>query len=401
MAQDAEVTAAGAALSAKNYDVAKEDIDKAMANLETKDKPLALLYKAQVYLSLQGVDKYKASNPYREGAQALFKLVEVGPDYKPATVDQLLAYTAAKYYNDGAQAYNDKKLAKAEEDMKYVIKIRDMKRMDKLEPDAQKFADTIFADALQILASSIYFQSKYDEAIPLLTSAKNNPIARTSAIYECLIDALQKQKNKTETLAMIEEGRKAYPEDILIMNDELNYYIAYGSSEEIIKKLEAAAAQQPGNGEILFNLATSYQAMARPKEGNPPANGDELFVKAETVYQKALKIAPDNPVYNYNFGAMYFNEAAVVNGRMTAITGSTDADQKKYDDLKAGRNALLAKSTPYFENAGRVYSSHEKDMKPDDKPTYKNTMKALMDIYSRLQEMDKYAEAKKKYDSLN
>ena len=79
MAQEKYVVSANVALSKQSYDEAKENIDKAMASPESKDKPKTLFVKAQVYMSLQGVDKYKASNPYREGLQTALKLVEVKP----------------------------------------------------------------------------------------------------------------------------------------------------------------------------------------------------------------------------------------------------------------------------------------------------------------------------------
>ena len=90
IAQDKYVTSANVALNAKNLDEAKEDIDKAMASPETKEKPKALFAKAQIYLSMQAADKYKATNPYREAAQALFKLAEVKADYEKQTVDGML-----------------------------------------------------------------------------------------------------------------------------------------------------------------------------------------------------------------------------------------------------------------------------------------------------------------------
>ncbi len=399
MAQDTYVTSAGVALQSKNYDEAKEDIDKAMGNSETKEKPKALFVKAQIYYSLQNVDKYKAANPFKEATASLFKLIELKPEYEKSTVDQLLGIAAFLYYNDGATAYNNKNLDQATESMKIVLKIRDMKRFDKLTATQQKTVDTIAAEAMQTLANSAYYQMKYEEAVPMLTKVKNNPITKKSNIYECLVDALEKLNKKDEELAAIQEGRKEFPDDVFIRNKELNYYISAGKDDEIVKKLEDAAAKDPNNAEIQFNIATTYLGMASPKDGKKPANSADYYTKSEDAYQKALKLAPENPSFNYNFGALYFNQATDVNNQMNAITGSTDADMKKYDNLKAQRDGFFAKASPYFEKANSVYGS-QKDLKADEKNTYKNTLKALMDIYSRLSKMDKYGEVKKKYDSL-
>ena len=400
MAQDTYVTSAKVALTEKKYDEAKEDIDKAMTNPETKEKPKALLAKVQIYFAMQDDDKFKASNPYREGTQALFKLIEVKPDYEKSTVDQYLLVAGYHFYNDGVRAYNDKKLADASDYMKSVMKISGMKRFEKLPPEQLKKIDTIAANADQILASSAYYLAKYDEAIPLLTAVKNNPITRIPSVYECLIDAYNRQNNKTEALATIQEARKAFPDDVTIRNYELNYYIQSGKDDEMVKKLEDASAKDPNNPDLLFNIATTYLRMAGAKDGKKPENAAELIAKSEDAFQKALKISPDNAEYNYNFGALYYNQATDYNEQMNAITGTSDADQKKYDNMKAQRDAMFAKSIPYFEKASSVYGA-EKDMKEADRKTYKNTLKAQMQIYSSLNKMDKYADVKKKYESAN
>jgi len=399
LAQDTYVTSAGVALQNKNYDEAKDDIDKAMTNNDTKEKPKALFIKAQVYFSLQNQEKYKASNPFKEATAALFKLIQVKPEYEKNTVDQLLGIAAFLYYNDGASAYNNKNLDQATESMKTALKIRDLNRFDKLTATQQKTIDTVSADALQTLANSAYYQNKYEEAVPLLTKVKNNPITKKANIYECLIDALQKLDKKQEEQAAIQEGRKEFPEDAFIRNKELNYYIAAGKDDEIVKKLEEAAAKEPNNPEFQYDIATTYLGMANPKDGKKPANSADYVAKSEDAFQKALKLAPDNPSFNYNFGALYFNQATDVNNQMNAITGSSDADQKKYDNLKTQRDAYFAKASPYFEKAKNIYGN-QKDLKADERTTYKNTLKALMDIYSRLSKMDLYGEVKKKYETL-
>ena len=81
------VASANDALNKKNLDEAKEDIDRAMTSPEINEKPKTLYVKAQIYLSLQTLDKYKAANPYRDAAQTLLKLLQVKPRYEKETED--------------------------------------------------------------------------------------------------------------------------------------------------------------------------------------------------------------------------------------------------------------------------------------------------------------------------
>jgi hypothetical protein len=404
IAQDKYVVSANLALKAQNFDEAKTEIDKAMANPETKEKPKALFSKAQIYFSLQNVEKYRGSNPYREGLQSTLKLVEVKPDYEKASVDQMLMLGGFLSYNDGVKAYNEKKYSESVEMMKTVTKIGEMgggKRFEKLPVNMQRQMDTVVADAYLTMANSVYYAGDMEGAIPLLTKVKANPIRRIPSVYECLIDAYAKQNNTAMELATIEEGRKTFPNDVIIRNYELNYYIKAGKLDELIKKLEEAAVKEPNNADILYNLASTYLGMANPKDGKKPANAAELYAKSEDAFTRALRITPDNSGINYNFGALYFNQATDFNDQINAITGSSKADQDKYEDLKKKRDALFIKGTPYFEKAFAVLSPTEDKLKGVDLATYKSTLIALNKIYALQSKLDKAADMKKRLDLLN
>ncbi len=141
--------------------------------------------------------------------------------------------------------------------------------------------------------------------------------------------------------------------------------------------------------------------MATPKDGKKPANAAELITKSESAFQNALKLVPDNAVFNYNFGAYYFNQGTDYNDQMNAITGTSAADQKKYDELKAKRDGFFVKSLPYFEKSYSLLSVNESSLKGEDKTTYKNTLMALNRIYNMQSKLDKAAEMKKKSDAIN
>jgi hypothetical protein len=404
IAQDKYVVSANVALNNKNLDEAKESIDKAMASPETKEKPKALFTKVQIYYQMQNDPKYKASSPYREAYAAAIKLIEVKPDYEKTTIDQLLVVSAFLYYNDGVKANNDKRYTESAEYMKNVVKIHEMgnggKRFEKFPADKMKQFDTVSAEAYLTMANATYYSGKNDEAVPLLINAKNNPITRTATVYECLIDSYLKLKNTTEEFNTIEEARKAFPDDMMIRNYELNYYITAGKMDELLKKLEEAAVKEPNNADIQFNLATTYLGMAIPKDGKRPANSAELSAKSEAAFQKAVQIEPDNAGFNYNYGALYYNQATDVNSEMNAL-GTSAADQKKYDELKAKRDALFVKSSPYFEKSYTVLSAKEGTLKGEDMSTYKSTLLALQEVYLRQNKNDKSVEMKKKYEALN
>jgi Tfp pilus assembly protein PilF len=399
MSQEKYVVSAGVALNSNNLDEAKENIDKAMQSADTKEKPKALFMKGEVYVQMQGIEKYKKDNPYREAAQALLKLVEVKPDHEKDNVDQMLIFCANYYYNDGFKAYNDKKYGEATECMNNVVKIHDLGGGKRFEKYARiKSFDTIAAQAALLVANAAYLQGKYDEAIPLFIKVVNNPISQSPNAFACLIDAYNKQKDTKNAYATIEQGRKIFPNDPMLRNNELNYFISQGKQDELVKKLEDAAASEPNNADIQFNLATTYLNMANPKEGPKPANYEELNKKSETAFQNGLKLAPDNMVFNYNFGAFYFNQAKEINDQMNA---TPDNEIKKYNDLKAKRDDLFNKALPYLEKAYTIGQPNETILKGEDLNSYKTTLLALKNIYAAQSKNDKAVEMNKKLESLH
>src|ERR1700733_8522142 len=90
IAQQKNIETALSALKENNLDEAKESIDKAEANPETKDKSKTLFAKGQIYFKLMESEKYKGASPWKEGAQALIKLAETKPDYEKDDVNGLL-----------------------------------------------------------------------------------------------------------------------------------------------------------------------------------------------------------------------------------------------------------------------------------------------------------------------
>ncbi len=407
MAQDKYVSSALTALSVKNLDEAKQDIDKAIANPETKEKPKALFAKAQIYFAMQMSDKYKASNPYREGTQALLKLVEVKPDYKPEEVNPVMMYGAFLYYNDGIKTYDEKKYADAAELLKYTVKIHNVgggKRFEKLGPTAKSF-DTVAVNAEIQVARCAYGLKNNEEVIRVLNNVKGNPIAKNKDNYIILLESYEAynkdngNKMANEELAAIQEARTAFPDDPNIRNMEMNSFMRNGKMADLLKKMEEGVAKEPNNSDLNYNLGVLYMGLANPKDGKKPANAAEYLTKSETAFATAVKLSPDNPVYNYNFGTLFYDQAYNTNEMMNAITGTTAADNKKYEDLKTKRNAFFAKAQAPYEKAYSIYNAKPK-MDGSDQDVYHATLVALKQIYLIQEKMDQVKDITAKLDAM-
>ena len=418
-AQDKYVTSALTALNQKHLDEAKADIDRAIANPETKEKPKALLAKGKIYLALtqsllaQGektpeADKVKGMGYAREATQTLMKLVEVKADYEKDEVNMYLFFGAVMYYNDGINAYDEKKYSDAVDYLKNSIKIHDLgggKRFEKFMLKGK--LDTIAINAQVQIARCAYAQNNFEEVIKQLNVVKANPAGKTKDNYIILLESYEKynaanqNKMAAEELAATAEARAAFPDDPNIKNMEMNTLMKSGKTGELQKKMEDEAAKTPDNADLQYNLGILYSNMAAAgKDGKKPANAAEMMAKAEAALGRAVKLAPDNGGYNNSMGTIYYQQGYDYNDQMNAITGTSAADNKKYEDLKTKRDAAFNKAIPFYEKAVSIFAGRAK-VEGNDLDVYHSTLVGLKQIYIVLGKTDKMKEVGDKIKALD
>jgi Flp pilus assembly protein TadD len=389
-------------LNDKDYEHALEYIEKALKDPSTANDAKAWATRGNIYLSMSQDPKYKSSYPYRQGAASYMKVIEIKPDYseKKAIAINLtnFAYT---YYNDGVHAFNERtpeKYKESAELMKRVVDIHDLEVQKKY--DVAKYFDTVAGEAKYVIANSLYYQNKNDDAMAALIEVKNTHMVNSPDIYVHLSDIYEKEGKQDEKLAIIKEGRNAFPKDESLKAMEINYYIKTGKLDVLTDKLEASVKEHPDNPELWFNLGTIYMNTANPKGGTPPANAAELTIKAEDAYHKAINLDSSNVDYNYNIGAMYYNQGVDLNDKMNAITGTSAAENKKYDELKKQRAGYFMKAQPYMEKCLAILEVKGDKMKREDKKTYLATVTSLREIYAKEEKTDKATQMTNKMNAI-
>ncbi len=401
-AQKQNIQTANNYLGDKDYDKALEYIEKAVNDPSTKDDPKAWFVRGNVYMGLQQDAPTKVASPYREAAKSYMKVAQLKSGYEKDAVNQLLLYCAMSFYNDAAVDYNSKKYDEAIDLAKNAIDIHDMEGGKRF---ANKSFDTVAAQAKIIQAYSAYYAKKYADAIPVLESLKAGSIGKDASVYLLLADIYRNTGKDQEYMQTLSDGRKAYPENVNLRNEELNYYIRSGQQELLLKKLEEAVAKEPNNVDLMSNLADTYSGMATPKDATgkelpKPANYDTLVKKAEALYMAILKLDPQNVGVNYNTGVMYYNQATDVNRQMNDIKGNSAAEQKKYDQLKLKREAYFTKALPYLETTYATLDSKAGSLNAEDKFTFQSTVIALKEIYVRVNNTAKAEAMKAKLEQI-
>ncbi len=179
-------------------------------------------------------------------------------------------------------------------------------------------------------------------------------------IYTDMVKLSLIDRDTTKALSYIEKGKSMFEDNMELVNQEINIYLARNKTDELKTKLNDAINLAPDNEVLHAILANLYQ---KTNEKD----------KAEGEYLKALEIKPDYEIANYNLGVMYFNTGNEWNDKLGALPPKETAKAKEYEG-KA--NEYFRKAVTHFEKSYEVT--------PD-----KATKQQLRKLFLRLGETEK------------
>jgi hypothetical protein len=360
---------------------AKESIDLATINEDTKSQAKTYAYRLRIYIHLF------AENLKSE--------------------DKKLTATIADMNERMQIAYGNVSILEFEEASKSLNKIKELdpKMFEKLgkadsdsEEDGKLFLAIMQMQVYQSnLATGRYNSKKYDEAADFfhslaISNTNSTGIKDTSNFYNACI-AAQKAKNPIKmfdynkkmidqkiaspfnyqtiydvkliqkdtatALEYLKMGRKTFPNDVYLMNRETEIYLQKGQQEKALANLQAAIEKEPNNPQLELVLGNVFDNLANPRGMNgkdtiKPANYDELVMNAAEHYQKAIDLKPTNQesYFNalYNLGALYNNYGGTLYNKST---GKTTAPElvKKQKEYEIKSSEYYKKAIPYLEQA--------------------------------------------------
>lgn len=383
---------------------AKEAIDLALANEETKNQGKTHAYKARITYAY-----------YQSELTAELKKAEALSADKNERV--LLAYGNAPLTN--FELANEEINKIKDLDPKYMETIQEglMKGTSMLGEDDVKFALLVQQIKMEgeNIAQGKYKAKKYDEAADyfyktgflktMIFKAKDTASFMNACIaaakskntskiieynkkmidfkvaspynYDNLFNANLSKGDTSAAMAILAKGRTAFPNDMSLLNSETNMFLARGKQAEALTNLKTSIEKDPKNAVLYLVTGNIYDNMANPKDKatgkdlDKPKEFDEHFKTAETNYLKAIELSTSNKdiQYNslYNLGAMYNNYGGYLQNKK--VEGKITDLQKLQKEQDAKSQEYYKKAIPYLEKA--------LGLKPDDKPT----MVALRKLY--------------------
>jgi len=403
-AQNSKVVTASNAEFNKEYEKARVAIDEAILNEKTAVQAKTWYLRGKIYnaIALDTTGQFSnVTDPIGTALQSFKTAMEMSDvkNYKTDIGGELFT-TYNLYFSRGATAYSA-----GNSEVAYV-NFAKAHEANLLQIDAFPLAvlDTGVIFNMGLMAERTGRTTEAVAAYQKLVEMKYSETYLYSKLSNIYLEAGRTE----EALAILEEGRKNFPQDKEIQTAELNYYISQKRPDILVDKLNAAIVLDPNNSELYFVLGTTHNELAliykdslkALKEMSPNASlaSDsikKIVSKVEKLYDnsynacidshvKAISIDPSKFDYYLNLAAIYYNNAIEINKLMNGLPLEQEALYQKY--LKE-RNMLYLQALPYFENAHKI------------NPSSIESMQALKEIYTRTGDTIKSAEMKQKLEN--
>lgn len=257
--------------------------------------------------------------------------------------------------NQAVQAFQDEDYNKALKSFEQIIEIQNV---DIVKADNPEVVDTVIIFNAGLAA---YNAENYDKAIKYYGEVAELGYngART---YSLIADSYKHNKDTIGALDALKTGFEKYPEDNGVLTSLIQIYLDMEKTDDAMKYLEMAIAQDPSNTTYYFAQGTLYETL-----------GDEE--NAIKTYEDALEIDSEFFNANYNLGALYYNKGVQ---QIEVANGVPANENVKYVAELKKADIWFEKALPFMEKCDVL------------QPNDNMTLESLKNLYYRLKQMDKY-----------
>lgn len=355
--QDNNVASAYSELQAGNLLRAKEYINKAILHKRTKDQARTWYYRGMIYqnmtFTLNNSEYDSIPNKALTAAKSFQKARTLDISrYESKDLESRYRESAELLFQEGVSFYNESQYQQSAEYFSTCVEIK------------EEFGIT---DSLAIynMALSYDFLENFDQAEQAYRKCIDIDYHPVIA-YQGIILIHQKQGDFSTASNVVNEALSKFPDNSDLMIVKIDMLLRTGDNDEALELINSVIAERGGNSTLYYVRGSLYGALGQAEA-------------SEADYLKAIEINPDYFEAHYNLGAHYFNLAVDKNNE-----GIDLEDQEEYGKLKRQADELFTKAMTALEAA------HELN------PSERSTMQSLLQIYARLNLMDKYTKVKAK-----
>lgn len=375
-------------ISKNKYDVAKEKIDKVLADAKGQKSPNAWYYKAVIYNAL-GKDTTKDNSAYRKEAfDAYVKSQELDPKNVMGTLEQnvTLFDLHGQYLNSAIKLHNSKNFAGALDNYKQAIAVQEYINKKGFTYNNQNLPalDTM----VNLYAGDAAFNAK-DTATGIqylqrIADAKIGGKDYASA-YKLLVDYYNRKGDQANAQKYAALGKELYPEDEYWTYYELSDPALKEDKTKLLAKYEDMLSRNQNSGSLALDYAIElFNYTYGP---NKPADYKAAQEKLGTVIMKAIDLNKSAEA-NYLMVQNISNQIYDLQESQRAIKGTKPEDVKKKNAFTADINKKYEDLVKYGETAAQLFSERT-DLKNVEKANYKAVLNQLANYYRFKKQADK------------
>jgi hypothetical protein len=387
----------------KKFSQAKVAIDKHMADPKNAAKSDAWYFKGRIYNSLSydtTIPPIDAYNYKLEAFNAFKKTQELDKNDIRLKVEAYRSYLDLYLglYDLGAKFYNNKDFKNAFNSFKNALEVKDfiMGKNYVFTEVKMNALDTSLVLNTGIAAS----QDKNDDMAVLYyrqLADANVSEKNFQEVYEYLADYYSKKGDAANLQAILDKGRKLYPQNEYWTDLEMETVRKTGDKDALFAKYEKMIAANPSSFVLPYNYSIDLFNSLYAKDAKPTD-----IVAAREKLTSVLKsaIANDKGIDATVLMTKHlYNVSSDLSIAANLIKGKTPEDVKK----KAAMVAETIKKMDEFLAYGQQVSAYfdaQPSLKPVQKATYQELLSNMSEVYNYKKDPKKAAEADKKRSSL-
>jgi tetratricopeptide (TPR) repeat protein len=318
-----------------------------------------LYFDAEGVLRIIEITKPVFEDALAGALEAFAKAAEV--DVKGAKTKDILAgieLVGAKYFEEGMNKYTFGDMAKAAELVGKAADAVQTAPLSKVDNTYTYYAAYIYMQAGNFEVAKKYFEKCVEVGY----------YAEEGNLFPALAEVYMKLGDEEKGVETLQKGFELFPENANLLVGLINYYLPKeGGEADLLSLIEQAKKAMPDNASIYRVEGDIFKRI-----------GD--FEKAEAAYRQSIAIAPEAPEAYISLGGFFIDR-----GNEFFNKGQETFDQKEYEALMEQYEQMLIVSLEPLEKAYALMP--EGDFKREIANTIKSVCFVLRNKEAKYQEM--------------
>ncbi len=387
----------------QQFKEAKTAIDAFLANPKNSSKGDAWYYKGRVYNSLsheKTTSREEAYDLKMQALEAFKKTSELDSKDMRLKVEGYRSYLDVYYglFDLGANFYNDKEYEKSYNAFRNALNVKDFILAKQYDfPDA-KFYPLDTALVLNTAIAAMQFKND-SGAVAYYRILTDGNVSGDSYrdVYEYLADYYSKKDDTANFNAIIEKGKKLYPESEYWVSMQLENMRKNSDQAQMFAKYEEMIAQNPTNYVVPYNYSIELFNSIYGKDAKP---ADEMAAKDKLTAALKKAIANDKGKDATILMTKHlYNKSSDMSIAATLVKGTKPEDVKKRAELVEKTKAQMDEFLEYAKQGVAYYESLP-SLKPVQRATYQELLTNMSEIYNYKKDTKSAAEIDKKKAAL-